>query len=48
MAFNFKSIGDIANAISSTKDLASTASGLIQTVKGKKNESDESNADVVT
>ncbi len=48
MAFNFKSIGDIANAISSTKDLASTASGLIRTVKGKKNESDESNADVVT
>ena len=43
-----KSIGNIANAMSTANDLASTASGLIQTVKGQKNESDESNADVVT
>ena len=44
----FKSIGDIASVMSSANDLASTASDLIQTVKGKKNERDEREPDDVT
>ena len=34
MAFNLKSIGDIANALSSAKDVVSSTSELVTTVKG--------------
>lgn len=34
MAFNFKSIGDIANAISTAKDLVTSSSELVSNVKG--------------
>ncbi|MDE7413297.1 MAG: hypothetical protein K2N05_05855 [Muribaculaceae bacterium] len=34
MAFNFKSIGDIANAVSSAKNIVTGASELVSTVKG--------------
>lgn len=37
MAFNLKSIGDIANAVGSAKDIVAGASDLVSTFKGSKN-----------
>lgn len=42
-----KSIGNIASAMSTANDLVSSASGLIQTAKGSKNENDDSQVDAV-
>ena len=42
MAFNLKSIGDIANAISSAKDVVVNTSELVNTVKGTPKSEDTS------
>ncbi len=47
MAF-FKSLGDIASAVSSAKELASATSGIIQSVKGNTESNSEKNENVVT
>ncbi len=47
MAF-FKSIGDIANAVSSAKELASATSGIIQSVKGNTVRNNENKENEVT
>lgn len=41
MAFNLKSLGDVANAISSAKDIVTSSSNLVSTVKGTVCSSDD-------